>query len=143
MKSFEELGGLDCLELLEYHANEELRGRTNDILDTYYYKDDDEVGNICGSAQDCGIISVVAMEILQVWAKPSTHYPVFVIDIFKCRVYLVEKLMLMYHMQLWIAFIVFMYFSLSQESESDMEKPSNGQSTPMDSEITISEPILL
>ena len=52
VKSFEELGGLDCLELLEYHANEELRGRTNDILDTYYYKDDDEVGNICGLAQD-------------------------------------------------------------------------------------------
>ena len=40
---FEEAGGLDCLELLEYHANDELRVKTNQILDVYFYKEDLEV----------------------------------------------------------------------------------------------------
>jgi hypothetical protein len=39
---FEESRGLDALELLEYHENEELRERTNYILDKYFYKDDHE-----------------------------------------------------------------------------------------------------
>lgn len=39
---FEESRGLDALELLEYHENEELRERTNYILDKYFYKEDHE-----------------------------------------------------------------------------------------------------
>lgn len=41
-KEFEECHGLDCLEALEYSSNDTLRTQTNDLLETYFYKDDDD-----------------------------------------------------------------------------------------------------
>ena len=38
---FEESGGLVGLETLEYANNEPLRQQADSILDTYFYKDDD------------------------------------------------------------------------------------------------------
>jgi len=36
---FEEAGGLNKLETLEYHVNDAVRERTNEILDAYFYKE--------------------------------------------------------------------------------------------------------
>lgn len=41
-KEFEECRGLDCLEALEYSSNDTLRTQTNDLLETYFYKDNEE-----------------------------------------------------------------------------------------------------
>jgi len=40
VKVFEESGGLVGLETLEYANNEPLRQQADNILDTYFYKDD-------------------------------------------------------------------------------------------------------
>jgi len=40
VKTFKELGGLDGMEGLEYNNDEVLRGHADNILDTYFYKED-------------------------------------------------------------------------------------------------------
>jgi len=49
VKLFEESGGLVGLETLEYANNEPLRQQADNILDTYFYKDEENgtVGIIC------------------------------------------------------------------------------------------------
>ena len=41
MKAFEDGGGLVGLETLEYASNEPLRQQADAILDTYFYKDEE------------------------------------------------------------------------------------------------------
>lgn len=40
LKEFEECGGMECLEVLEYSNNDELRTRTNELLEKYFYNED-------------------------------------------------------------------------------------------------------
>jgi len=49
VKTFEDCGGLVGLETLEYANNEPLRQQADGILDTYFYKDE-ENGTVKSSA---------------------------------------------------------------------------------------------
>lgn len=40
-KQFEAAGGLACIEPLEYHKDESIKSVTNDLLEQYFYKEED------------------------------------------------------------------------------------------------------
>jgi len=49
VNTFKKHGGLEGLEGLEYIENESLRAQTDNILEVYFYKEDKELLQVCGS----------------------------------------------------------------------------------------------